>query len=342
MFTTGHGESSISDRGQRALSGARSYFEQDNFEVEEWRSLGASAVPERTDLVVIAGPTASFLEAELALLSDYLDAGGRVLVLLESALADSELTGSQRAAGLSDWLAGYGIEVHDDYVIDPATQAAGVGPEEILTNSFGFHPIVEPLADNRIPVYFSLTRSLARAAEAPDRLEITELVKTGPDAWGETDLENPASYARDDLDVDGPAVLGLAVSFVVEEGTEELEPMAPEQVAEPAVEPDEETVAAEPEPEPEQTPEARLVVFGDVDFATDGKVARVGNSTLLVNTFNWLVQREHLLRIESKPPDQTSLSLTRSELSQIYFLVLLVMPGLAVVGGIWIYMRRRR
>ncbi|MCP3960364.1 MAG: GldG family protein [bacterium] len=348
VFTTGHGETTSTTGGPRALSVARAYFEQDNFEVEEWQSLGADAVPERTDLVVIAGPSAGFLESELELLSGYLDSGGRMLVLLESALSDSEMAGLGDAGGLSTWLGGYGIEVHDDFVVDPASQVAGAGPEEILTDSFGFHPIVEPLLERRIPVYFSLTRSMSTLAEARADLEITELVRTGDDAWGETDLENPEAYAQGEGDPGGPLALGIAVSFPVEpvslpETAAETEAAegenAPEQNAIEGDTPEEAEDEATEETGPE---EARLVVFGDLDFATDMRVSSAGNSTLLVNTFNWLVQREHLIRIETPPPEQTSLNMTRSELLQVLFVVLLVMPGLAIVFGIWVYLRRRR
>ena len=66
------------------------------------------------------------------------------------------------------------------------------------------------------------------------------------------------------------------------------------------------------------------------------------NSLLLLNTLNWLVKRDELIDIEGRRPPQTSLNLTRAEISNVYLLVLVLMPGLAVVAGIWVYVRRRR
>ena len=85
-----------------------------------------------------------------------------------------------------------------------------------------------------------------------------------------------------------------------------------------------------------------MVVFGDLDFATDAWVANYDNAVLLLNAFNWLVKREELIDIEARKPEKTSFTLSQGELSQVYLLVLLVMPGLAVAFGVWIYIRRRR
>ena len=49
------------------------------------------------------------------------------------------------------------------------------------------------------------------------------------------------------------------------------------------------------------------------------------------HTFNWLVKREQLIDIEGRKPPQTSLNFTRSEMTNVYFLVLGLLPGLAVV-----------
>ncbi|MCP4653872.1 MAG: hypothetical protein GY856_00490, partial [bacterium] len=88
--------------------------------------------------------------------------------------------------------------------------------------------------------------------------------------------------------------------------------------------------------------EGRLVVFGDLDFASDAQVANAANGVLLVNTLNWLVKREQLIDIEGRRPEETRLSLSGSEISSIYWLVLIILPGLSVTLGVSVFMRRRR
>ena len=59
-------------------------------------------------------------------------------------------------------------------------------------------------------------------------------------------------------------------------------------------------------------------------------------------TMNWLVEREALVSIPPKKPEQVRLSLTQGEMSLVTWLVLLIMPGAAIAVGVSVYLRRRR
>ena len=70
LFTTGHGEPSLDDFEPRGLSQpAALSWQATTSTIEEWASLGKTAVPPGTDLVVVAGPTSRFVQPELDLLS---------------------------------------------------------------------------------------------------------------------------------------------------------------------------------------------------------------------------------------------------------------------------------
>ena len=86
----------------------------------------------------------------------------------------------------------------------------------------------------------------------------------------------------------------------------------------------------------------RMVVIGDSDFATNAQVQNMPNATLLANILNWLVDREALVSIPPKQPEQVRLNLSRSEMRRMTGLVLLGLPGLALGLGIYIFLRRRR
>ncbi len=353
LFTTGHGEAALERGDPRSLSQAKDLLGKDNFEIDEWSSLGQLEVPADADLVVIAGPTTNFLPPELEVLSSYLDGGGRLLILLDPVFA-------QDARGLVDlgfteWLAGYGVEIREDVVVDPTSELPFFGPETIFTDAYGSHPVVEALEQRRTRVLLPLARSVSRSGDAPEGYEVTELVRTSAAGWGETDLANLEEIGQDDADVQGPVALAVAVSFeargaaaeavggevageTVEDSSEaSAEDMVPEQAAELA-----EATEAEDQDEDEETEEARLVVFGDLDFASDSQVANGDNAVLLLNALNWLVKREELIDIEGRKPEQTTLTLSQAELSQVYLLVLVILPGLGVALGVWIYLRRRR
>ena len=117
LFTSGHGEASINDFSQAGLSDLRELLGRDNFELEEWPSLGETAVPEGTDLVVVAGPRSGLIEPEIEVLRSYLDTGGRLLVLVDPTLS---AFGGLEPTGLEGLLADHGVLLGEDIIIDPS------------------------------------------------------------------------------------------------------------------------------------------------------------------------------------------------------------------------------
>ncbi len=320
LFTTGHGEASLDDRGPRGLSGAEDLLGRDNFDLSEWASLGKPAVPDGTDLLIVSGPKASFVLPELDAFAAYLKKGGRMLVLLDPVLGQAAGSGLQ-ATGLEGWLAGYGVKVGSDIVVDPSNPLPFFGPETIFANRYGDHPITRSLRQGNLPVLVSLARSIAKGTP-PAGFAVTQLLETSAEGWGETDLAHLEKVAKDARDVPGPVPLAVAVA----PGSDK------------PVDPD------SPAPPPPASPQGlRLVVFGDSDFADNQLLqANVGNSVMLSGVLDWLIQRDTLLGIPPKKTEQVHLSLTASELRSVYILSLLVLPGFGVVLGVWIYFRRRR
>ena len=91
-----------------------------------------------------------------------------------------------------------------------------------------------------------------------------------------------------------------------------------------------------------EAPVTRIVVIGDSDFASNNQIINAANAPLANNVLNWLVEREAHIGIPPKTPEQTSLVLDQGQLATISWLVLLIMPALAVAGGIAVHLRRRR
>jgi ABC-type uncharacterized transport system involved in gliding motility auxiliary subunit len=331
LFTTGHGEAPLNDaQGERGLGQAQQLLGRDNFSTEEWPSLGKTAVPDGTDLVVIAGPTSAFVRPELDALSAYLAKGGRMLVLVDPTLAGDKLA----ATGLTEWLAGYGVKLGEDIVVDPANVLPMFGADTVFASNYGDHPITKALRAARVPVVFSLARSVSKGTPQPG-FEFTELVKTSDQGWGETNLADLKHVAKDAQDVPGPVTLGVAV--------------APAGAEKPKPEMEEEDLDAPKPPKPAPLPEGsplaktRLVVFGDSDFASNADIGNgSGNATLVADTMNWLVERPQLLGIAAKSPEQVRLTLSQGQLSLIFWLVVAVMPLASVATGVSVYLRRRR
>jgi ABC-type uncharacterized transport system involved in gliding motility auxiliary subunit len=333
LFTTGHGEASLDDQGPRGLAGAQEILARDGFEVSEWASLGKTAVPPGTDAVVIAGPKGSFVQPELDAFGAYLAGGGRLLVLLDPVLNRSAGSGMVQT-GLEGWLGGYGVKVDADIVVDPTNPLPFFGPETIFVNKFGDHPITRPLTHDKLPVLLSLVRSVGQGG-APG-YTVTPLLQTTPGGWGETDLVHLDQLTKGPTDIPGPVTVGVVVS----QGAP-TPPTPPVSPADPEAPPPPPTPPTPPKSADPKGP--RLVVLGDSDFATNQLLqANFGNSVLLSNSLNWLVDRQQLLSIPPKKTEQVHLSLTASEIRAVYLLSLLALPGLGVVLGAVVYYKRRR
>jgi ABC-type uncharacterized transport system involved in gliding motility auxiliary subunit len=332
LFTSGHGERSLDGFDQNGLSQAQDLLGKDNFDLESWPSLGKSAVPEGTDLVVIAGPTSGFTQPELDVLSAYLAKGGRLL-----AMVDPTLPGGSSAlvdTGLRDFLQAYGVALGEDIVVDPSNPLPFFGAETIFTSSYGDHAITRSLDQAQVPSVLALARSVVKG-EAPAGYQVVELVKTSPEGWAETDLAQLRAVKKDPEDGTGPVTLAVAV----EPAGEPPPPDAgeDEEAAPPPVEP-----AATATDAAAALPKPRLVVFGDSDFATNAQIANAGNATLVADTFNWLVARQQALGIAAKTPEQVRLTLTGGQLSGIFWTVVAILPLASVVAGVAVYLRRRR
>lgn len=344
LFLTGHGEARPEDYSPDGASGAKDLLERDNFELEEWASLGQARVPEGTDLVIVAAPRARLLAQELEVLGRYLEAGGRLLVLAEPNLSPTGL----ESTGLEEWLAGYGVRLGEDVVVDPRNALPLFGAESFAVDDYAEHPVTEALEEARFPVLVSLARSVS-AGESGSGASVEELLFTSTEAWGETDLADLEGVEKGEEDTPAPVSLGVAVELdspVRDAGGEEDGEPAGAGTEDEATE--EESAAASAAGEAAGSGErgarhaGRMVVMGDADFATNARLAAAGNPTLFLNIVNWLVQREDLLGIPPKPAEEVRLELTRGELRLLWLLVVLGLPGLALVAGALVYFERRR
>lgn len=307
LFTTGHGERSLDDQGPHGLSGAQQLLGRDNAVVEEWAPLGKSEVPPGTDLLVVAGPTGSFVQPELDLFSRFLSQGGRMLLLLDPVLSPSAASGVI-PTGLESWLAGNGIKAGSSFVTDPPNQLQFFGPETLFVSQFGDHPITKPLSQGGLRVLVTLARPVEKGAEAG--MKVSELLRTSAEAWGETDFVHLDRIERNSSDQAGALSLGVVAESAVAPGGKKA---------------------------------ARLVVFGDSDFATNQLLeANLANEMLLSNALNWLDEREGLIGIPPKKTEQVHLSLAPSELRTIWLSTIVFLPLIAAICGTFVYFRRRR
>src|SRR5262249_55677442 len=212
-FTTGHGEPSVdSPENGRGFAQAKQLLTRDNVTVAPWQT-AKGGVPADATVVVVAGPKTALLEPEVAEIAAYAKNGGRVLLFADPVLPTPGASASD--LGLGSFLAAYGLKLNDDLVVDPANAVPMVGPETVIANRFGSHPVVRALSSEGLPLLFPLARSVAKTSPPSTEWAAAMLVETTAEGWGETNLAEVVARGRvdkDSKDNAGPVTIAMAVA----------------------------------------------------------------------------------------------------------------------------------
>jgi ABC-type uncharacterized transport system involved in gliding motility auxiliary subunit len=322
-FVQGHGERDTASSERGGYNGISAALGRENYAVERLVLAQEGDVPEDAAAVVIAGPKTDYFPQEIDRLRSYLDRGGKLLVLL-----DPPEKSGQPFPNLEQLLAEWAIQVGNDVVVDVSGMGQLIGTDAAtpVAATYPWHPITERFS---YITAFPLARSVTPVEGGVESRYAQTFVETSPRSWAETDIEQLMQSGKVELeeargDRRGPVSIAAAVS-------------AP--VTEPAV-----TTASQEEGGDAgdgKTPETRLVVFGDSDFAANFALNIQGNSDLFLNTVGWLVQQENLIAIRPRMPDDRRITLTADQQRRIAWLALVVIPGLVMASGVYTWWRRR-
>ncbi len=206
---------------------------------------------------------------------------------------------------LADYLAqNWNISLGKDIVVDLTSQQ----PFAPYAASYGSSPITESIQNTTSQ--FPTARSTSVLTNTISGVSPVELVFTAQQSWAETTLDNLESgtsqIAFDEgLDIPGPITLAVAAENF--------------------------------------NNQARVVVFGDSDFALDVNFVYFANGDLIVNAIDWASGQEDLISLTPKENTTRMLLPPQSALMNLLLLAtVIVVPGLALVGGIWVFAQRRR
>lgn len=207
----------------------------------------------------------------------------------------------------------WGIQVNSDLVLSIREDKSS--PLAAIINYDSSAPITASLSQSS-PTLMLTAHSIQHSGAAAENVQIVDLATSLTDdqggSWGEMNpFEQAGSNAQYDSGEDNPSPLTLAVSA---ENT---------------------------------TTTARIVVFGDSDFATNQVLRNYTfNNDLLLNAANWLTQGSSFVSIPTK---DVGLRTLNEPLSQRNFVIIAVttvcvIPGLTLMAGgiIWFVRRRRR
>ncbi|HID95371.1 MAG TPA: hypothetical protein EYP53_04850 [Candidatus Latescibacteria bacterium] len=304
-FLEGHGEKAIDEKGRDGYSVAKEELEANNYQVKDLVLARETQVPEDCAVLIAAGPREEYLVNELSMIRDYLKKGGKAFFLLDPGYY----------SGLEGLAAEWSIVVGDDFIVDASGIGSlfGVDYSMPIISQYGDHPITQDL---RIMSFYPLARSVSLSKGKKGNITGTELAKTTPRSWAETDL-TPLKRAGQlpkfdpQRDKRGPVSVAVAVS-------------------------------GSPEGSESGSKGARLVIFGDSEFANNQFFKQQANGDLFLNSINWLAEEEELVSIRPKEPGFSPLYLTRRQGKTIFWLTLVLLPAAVLVSGVVIWWKKRR
>jgi ABC-type uncharacterized transport system involved in gliding motility auxiliary subunit len=299
-FLSGHGERDIEQPGDQSYSTVRSTLESKNYTVKSLNLLVDNKIPDDANVIVVAGPQKPLQQSEVDMLKQFSNKGGGLLVLSDPPI----LTQSPDSQDpLADYInSSWGVKLNNDLVVDPSSQQ----PSVAIAAKYGTSPITARM-QNMVTVYPTV-RSTTVTTQTIDGVSPVELVLTGPQAWGETNLEglkkNPPDVAQGPGDLPGPVTIANSAENFNTKG--------------------------------------RIVVFGGSTFATDINYGAYGNGDMIINSIDWTAGEEQLINLT--PKQQVNRALVPPQASTMNLLALLtviVIPGIALVAGIAVWVRRR-
>ncbi len=333
-FLAGHGERDIDESGDEGYSIIKQSLEGQNYLVENYNLAIEGKVPEDAALLVSAGPESAFFPGEVELIEEYLNRGGKFLLLVDP----------QNDFKMDDFLSGYGIQLDDNVVIDNSLRGmlSGLSAAAPLVDAYEPHPITEKM--NRT-TFFPFARSV-EAVESSLGYVSKPLFSSSIRSWGETELvEGEAVELNEGRDKEGPLTMAVVSTKTIEQadeagGSEASESEGEDETAAPEGEAEEEPEESEDEDGP--ATESRLVVYGDSDFVMNLYVGGPGgNADLFLNTVSWMVGDEDLVAVRPKDPTNRQIQMTPRDTRILFLFSVLALPLATLVLGISIWYRRR-
>lgn len=328
FFTIGHGEREADEFERHGFSSVVEGFKRDNFKVIDLDLLVKKEIPATCAVLVIAGPSKAFATEEVNIIRKYLDEGGKLLVMLEPAISPNA------PSGLKSLLAEYGVRLRDDVVIYNKVNMPMFGLQLVTEvyvskDEYQEHKITKDMKKLTTVFFGACAIESAPSHETTafgSKKYITKPLAYAPDqAWGELTIKPDVKPVfHPDEDVSGPISLAVAI-----------EPADPNAI----VGLSGQRASSMDKITPEGT---RIVVFTDVDFAANQFIRKPGNQDMIMNSVNWLAQKETQLGISGKTPEFRTASFNHNQMKIIFWLSIGALPLITIITGGIVWWKRRR
>jgi len=327
--------------GEFDLSGAMSFIDKKIREVYDVQTVNLASgdnIPDDIDTLIIIGPKEVYSDRALFVVDQFLMKGKSVLIAIDGVTVGDGLSASVNPADLNTFLQASGINVIKNLVLDTSSEMASFNqgfvtftsqyPYWVKITRDGFdqeNAAVAKLQSLVLPWASEITVAEIKLPEA----QVSYLAKSTTDAWRIQDQFNLAPQGTNFGYYEDPESYNLAVSvrgrlnsafdsYVAKEG-ETGEVLS-------------------------STDNARLIVIGDADFATDGFIRRFpDNIVFFQNIIDTLTLDEDLINIRSKTvTDRPLKEIEDSTKTIIKFINIFGLTLAVLIIGLGRYFMRKR
>jgi ABC-type uncharacterized transport system involved in gliding motility auxiliary subunit len=208
-FVTGHGERTLSGQDAMGYSAVDDGLKKEGYNTNSINLVSENGVPNSCNIVVIAGPAKAFFPQETAMISKFLDGGGKVLIEVDP----------ETDPNLNDIFQAWNINVGSNIVVDASGvgRLFGTGPETPLVVDYGDSPITKTLQGGM--TFFQLARTVTIADRSKTSPETVELLKTSQRSFTIPKLAREVTFNPKTA---GPLSLGVAANRTADDKSARL------------------------------------------------------------------------------------------------------------------------
>lgn len=198
----GHGEAELTESFQEAL-------ERDNLETETLSLLNSETVPEEVSCILVNSPSTDISETERDMLLDFMERGGRVLII--SGTAEEE-----QLPNLKSVMENYGISVLEGVVVEENTDNYVYGNPVLLMPEMNSSDITDPLMEDNYQVVVPVSKALD-VSEVSEDVTVTSLLESSEESFLKDEGYDIETYEQEEGDIQGPLTLAALVTKDLED-----------------------------------------------------------------------------------------------------------------------------
>lgn len=302
-FVEGHGERNALGEANFDLKIWVQQMDNRGFKVQPLDLAKLQAIPDNTQVLVIAGPQVDYLPGEVKIITDYIDHGGNLLWLTDP---PGELHNLDALAKLLD------INILHGTIIDFAGRLVGLDDPTIVLETSSLYPSHPITSDFSLTTFYPTATAIS--INKNDIWSSKPFIMSGDHTWLETGkLEGEISYDKD-ADQVGPLNIGVSLERKID------------------YQQNGKTIHKT----------QRIAVIGDGDFLSNTYVNNSGNLDLGIRIMNWLSNEDDFINIPTRYAPDLQIQFSQFGATIVGFGFLIILPVLLIGIGLVIWWRRKK